>query len=529
MGYDCPVEDLRIAYRVSRTVILLAGLAALLVGSSRLLKSGPSEGASQDDPYRPSYHFSPAKNWMNDPNGLVRVGDTYHMYFQFNPFGIVPAHMSWGHAVSKDLMHWQELPVAIPEQGNAAVFSGSAVLDTNNTSGFGQAGKPPLVAIYTLARPGKQNQNVAFSNDNGSTFTPFAGNPVIDLGMAEFRDPMVFWHEQTRQWVMVVSMADLHKVRFYHSPDLKSWKLGGEFGPAGISGVPNWECPNLFELHSGGTSKWILMLGIGAGGRAGGPAGGSATEYFVGSFDGNTFHNDNPPTKTLWLDNGSDFYAAQTWSGMTASDNRRIVIAWMSNWDYGTKIPTQQWRGQMSLPRELTLTQGSDGWRLRQNPVREVKGLRGRHQSFPIGNLQAVNEALAKQQFGKSYEIMLRFAPGTQSDSGVEVRKDGSAGTKIGFQQAGNIFYVDRSRSGKVDFASSFSGKHSAPLSPIEGQVSLHIFVDRCSVEVFGNDGQQAITDLIFPDASAQSIQVFSSAGFGPGASMELWELDSSR
>jgi fructan beta-fructosidase len=486
-----------------------------------------ADGAASAAPvsYRPAFHFSPAKNWMNDPNGLVWMNGEYHLFFQYNPFGIMPAHMSWGHAVSKDLVHWKELPVAIPEQNGGAIFSGSAVTDPKNTSGFGKADRPAMVAVYTIARPGLQNQNISFSNDLGRTFTAYQRNPVIDLKLPEFRDPMVFWHAPTRRWVMVVSMADQRKVRFYHSNDLKSWELGGEFGPAGPEGVPNWECPNLFPLSAGGQTKWVLMLGIGAGGKTGGPAGGSATLYFVGDFDGNSFKNDNPAEKTLWLDYGSDFYATQVWSSTPPGNNRRLAIGWMSNWSYGTKLPTQPWRGQMSVPRELSLVKSKDGWRVHQAPARELEALRSGPPLVHANSFAAAEMLLAGKQMDNTFEISLHYKPAKQSEAGV-VLTSGSEATKIGFDGRTSSLFVDRSKAGSAASAiPGFAARHSAAMTG-DGDVTLHIIVDRCSVEVFGNDGQTTITDLIFPATPQTTLGLYSSESNSlADFSMDVWRM----
>ena len=303
--------------------------------------------------YRPQFHFTPPINWMNDPNGLVYFDGEYHLFYQHNPHGNAWGHMSWGHAVSEDMLHWRHLPIALHEEYGVMVFSGCAVIDWKNTSGFGRDGKPPMVAIYTGHGLGKQTQDLAYSNDRGRTWTKYEGNPVIDLNEADFRDPKVFWHEPTSKWVMVVSMATAKYVQFYGSKDLKTWEHLSNFGPAGVRDKPNWECPDLFELPiegEPGKTRWVLEVDMGNGSIAGGSGG----EYFVGTFDGVTFQCDHDIGKSQWVDFGRDFYAPVSWSDIPESDGRRIWLSWMNNWETNL-VPTSPWRSAMSIPRTLSL------------------------------------------------------------------------------------------------------------------------------------------------------------------------------
>jgi len=304
-------------------IFSIAVIAWLLFGTSILAQSTKSD-ALYDETYRPQYHFTPAKNWMNDPNGPIYYKDEYHLFFQYNPFGNVWGHMSWGHAVSRDLVHWQHLPVAIPEENGIMIFSGSTVVDWHNSSGFCKevsvAEPSCLVAIYTGHTEKLQTQNLAYSNDRGRTWTKYSGNPVLDLHMQDFRDPKVFWHEPSHKWVMVAALPTLHKVRFFGSTDLKHWSTLSDFGPAGgTAGV--WECPDLFPLPvegEGGQTRWVLSINL----NPGGLAGGSGDQYFVGQFDGATFVNANPAEQVLWADYGKDFYASTSFSNILATDGR---------------------------------------------------------------------------------------------------------------------------------------------------------------------------------------------------------------
>jgi fructan beta-fructosidase len=319
-----------------------------------------AEEYSQPD--RPQFHFSPARNWTNDPCGLVYAFGLYHLFFQFNPEGDQWGHMSWGHATSPDLVHWSELPVAIPEADGVMIFTGSSVVDAKNTSGL--CGKPGcVVSIYTGHRvksgaaPQVQNQNLAFSDD-GRTWTKYRGNPVLDIGKTDFRDPKVFWHAASRKWVMVVMLPRERKAQFYGSPDLKQWRHLSDFGPAGATGGA-WECPDFYELPVDGNAeneRWVLKIGL----NPGHIAGGSGEEYFVGRFDGERFSNDNPPDRTLWVDYGRDCYCEFTFNNAP----RPAALGWMNNWEYAGKVPTSPWRGQMTVPRTLSLRNTPQGIRL---------------------------------------------------------------------------------------------------------------------------------------------------------------------
>lgn len=469
--------------------------------------------------YRPDFHFSPQKNWINDPAGLVFDGSEYHLFNQYNPSGDQWGHMSWSHAISKDLISWQELPVALKDENGVAIFTGSAVIDSANTSGLGQNGLAPMVAVYTGNSAGLQTQNIAYSTDHGRTWTKYSGNPVIDLNESDFRDPMVFWNEPTKKWVMVVSLALKHKVVFFSSPDLKSWTELSQFGPAGANAPPNWECPNLFELpvlNVPGLKKWVLLVGIGDNG----PAGGSATQYFVGDFDGKTFVNDNPSNQTLWVDYGSDFYAAQSWSA-----GRRIAIAWMNNWSYASKLPTSPWRGQLTLPRSLGLIKTSSGIRLTQAPVKEFEDLRADQVHRDHATWQQVESLLAERQWPETIEIDALLECADCQEFGFVVRKGTSYGTRIGYDAAWSDIYIDRSHSGDLIIGPTFAARHQAPVHIENGRIRMHIFLDRSSVELFAADGLVTITDLIYPREQDRALGVYA-AGKPPSVlSLDVWTL----
>lgn len=460
------------------------------------------------EPFRPAYHFTPELNWMNDPNGLVYFAGEYHLFYQHNPLGNDWGHMSWGHAVSKDLLHWEHLPIALRDEYGVMIFSGCTVVDVHNSSGFGTGENPPLVAIYTGHGQDRQTQDLAFSNDRGRTWTKYAGNPVLDIGEKDFRDPKVFWSEPTKRWVMVVTLAVQKQLQFFSSTDLKAWTLLSEFGPAGTPNKLNWECPDMFELpieEEPGKTRWVLEADMGSGSIAGGSGG----EYFTGAFDGNQFVADS--TTSQWVDFGRDFYAPVSWSDIPASDGRRIWIGWMNNWETCLN-PTYPWRSAMSIPRELTLRRIDGTLRLCQKPVRELQTLRDK--TLEIKDLSLTSESMSVDVRGQQLEIILEVQPDSATEFGVRVLKGNEEQTIVGYDTKSRSMFVDRTKSGNVAFHPAFSGWHAGPLEPNDqGNIRLQIFVDACSVEVFGNSGETVITDLVFPDPSSNGVELFAAGG----------------
>ncbi|MEJ0032690.1 MAG: glycoside hydrolase family 32 protein [Bacteroidota bacterium] len=383
--------------------------------------------------YRPKFHFTPQKNWTNDPNGLVYYDGEYHLFFQYNPYGDKWGHMSWGHAVSKDLLHWEELPVAIEEyvdsEGDSVmIFSGSAVVSGDS-----------IVAIFTSHKSTKQSQSIAVSHDKARTFKVYKGNPVLDIGRKDFRDPKVFWYEPQKKWVMAAVVPDQHKVNLYESKDLKSWNFMSDFGKVGDT-TKIWECPDLFPL----SNKWVLL--ISASHPQGGPFVGM--QYFVGDFDGTKFSVDDSSRYPLYVDYGKDFYAGITYNNEPGG--RRIMIGWANNWAYAGSVPTSPWRGGMSLPRELSL---DSDLKLKQVPAVEIES--------------------KKVVFDKT-------------DS-IEV-----SGTWIGYNAITKNVFLNRMNK-------MFPSIEKAPARLIDGKVKLEIFEDHSIIEVFINDGEAVISDQVFP------------------------------
>lgn len=487
-------------------------------------------GQQYREPFRPQFHFSPQRNWTNDPNGLIFFDGEYHLFFQFNPFGDTWGHMSWGHAVSRDLLHWQELPVAIPEQNGIMIFTGSTVVDANHTSGFCAAGKPCLVAVYTgHSTPGgkqSQTQNLAYSNDRGRTFTKYSGNPVLDLHMSDFRDPDVFWWEAGRRWVMAVALPNDHKVLFYASPDLKHWDRAGEFGPAGATGG-QWECPTLMEVPIEGASpaasRWVLKIGL----NPGGLEGGSGEQYFVGTFDGARFVNDNPASVTLWTDYGKDCYCSLAFNNLPRGE-APVILGWMSNWQYADKTPTKPWRGQMTVPRQVALRRFREGLRLVQEPVAAFHSLRRNAFAWTGASAAAINAALREHAtIGNSFELHASFTPGAKGETGWRVRGAGGTYTTIGFDAAKQQVFVDRTASGNTAFSPQFPALTASPITGLHGPLDLTILVDRSTIEVFAQHGEAAITNLIYPPEGPLSLEFFAPDGWAGKVAAERWDLAS--
>lgn len=462
---------------------------------------------------------------MNDPNGLVYAAGEYHLFYQHNPNDIVWGPMHWGHAVSTDLVNWEHLPVALAPDEIGTIFSGSAVVDKGDTAGFG---KDAMVAIFTHDDNGEQMQSLAYSHDQGRTWTKYAGNPVLKAprNIRNFRDPKVIWYDDGNgpgHWVMLVAAGNI--ILFYTSPDLKNWEATGGFGLGYGATEGVWETPDLFYLpvDGGAEQRWVLAVGV----QAGAPAGGSGTQYFVGNFDGTTFTSDNPKDTVLWADYGGDFYAAQGWND--APDARAIWAAWMSNWQYAAAVPASKSRGALTLPRELALAGTPDGLRLRQTPIAELQSLRtdaGQWQNLVV--TQPVG--LAENSSGALLEINAEFAvtPGMDTDRlGLRIRTGETVDeyTTIGYAVKNNTLFIDRMQAGHVDFDPEFARVHMAPLKPLDGVIRLRIFVDRTSVEVFANDGLVVMTDLIFPTGDNLELELFANGGEAHVNSLEVFVL----
>ncbi|MFD2614942.1 glycoside hydrolase family 32 protein [Paenibacillus gansuensis] len=480
-----------------------------------------------NEKFRPQFHFTPEAHWMNDPNGMVFFEGEYHLFYQYYPNGTVWGPMHWGHAVSRDLVHWEHLPVALAPDEHGYIFSGSAVVDWKDSSGlFG--GKPGLVAIFTHhrfdeeAQVVRQSQSIAYSADRGRTWLTYEGNPVLKgEGIVDFRDPKVFWHEPSQHWIMVLAVGD--HARFYRSADLLNWTFCSEFGREEGSHDGVWECPDLFELPvegSAGDKRWVLIISIG---NEEGVPEGSRTQYFVGRFDGETFVNEESADQVLWLDHGRDNYAGVTWSDIPEEDGRRLFIGWMSNWKYANLTPTESWRGAMTLPRELWLKKETGGIRLYQKPVEELNSLRVRTVTLQERLVAAETQLLLESGNGLlEVEGTVNVNESGAAEFGFRLDyASGQSGT-VGFDLKRSTVFIDRSGlEGDVPFHETFAGRHEASVQGDHETVTFRIYVDRSSVEIFANGGQAALTDLIFPESEEFELSFYSAGG-----SVEIVELN---
>ncbi len=486
------------------------------------------------EPHRPQFHFTPPSMWMNDPNGMVYLNGEYHLFYQHYPDSTVWGPMHWGHAVSKDLIHWEHLPIALYPDSLGYIFSGSAVADVNNTSGLGTQENPPLVAIYTYhdaqgAKAGRndyQTQGIAFSVDHGRSWEKYTENPVLkNPGIQDFRDPKVFWHEDSKQWVMILAVAD--HVELYGAPDLKQWRKLSEFGKNHGAHGGVWECPDLFPMKVEGqdTEKWVMLLSI----NPGGLHGGSATQYFIGDFDGKTFTTDQPADSTLWIDYGKDNYAGVTWSNVPDNDGRRIFMGWMSNWQYANVVPTSPWRSAMTIPRVLTLGETAQGLRVFSQPVKELEVIRGETTELKKQDISESINITEQLSFPvTTSELVLTFEGiNSSQDFGVEFSNAQGQKLRIGYQHGEQKFYVDRSAAGKQDFSADFAGIHTAPRMVSSNTVKMHILTDVASVELFADDGSVVITDIFFPEEDFNQLTLYSEGGAVQLASGSVTALQS--
>lgn len=503
---------------------LLALLIILAASGFALLAPAPTRipMLRNEEAFRPHYHFTPPAAWMNDPNGMVYYAGEYHLFYQYHPDDIVWGPMHWGHAVSRDLVNWEHLPIALYPDEVGYIFSGSAVIDWENSAGFGDEA---MVAIFTHEKNQRQMQSIAYSTDRGRTWTKYAGNPVIEPpnNIRNFRDPKVFWYDKAGagHWVMLVAAGD--SILFYTSPNLKEWEISGGFGFGYGATCGVWETPELFELPVDGSDETRWLLSVAVGDCA--PAGGSGVQYFVGDFDGANFTSENPKETVLWVDYGPDFYAPQRWS--EASDGRRIWAAWMNNWRYARETPASTFRGALTLPRELALTRTPDGVRLIQRPPAELSRLRGQHWRWENKTIAGASDLLAGVS-GQALEIIAEFAapPTLEPDRlGLRVRTGAGEATTIGYGVKQRLLYLDRTQSGRVDFNAGFPGIYLAPLPPVDGRIRLHLFVDRTSVEVLANDGRAALTAQIFPDDASTGVELFSEGGAATLTSLDIYEI----
>jgi fructan beta-fructosidase len=454
------------------------------------------------EPHRPQVHFSPKEKWMNDPNGMVYLNGTYHLFYQHYPDSTVWGPMHWGHATSKDLVRWEHQPIALFPDSLGYIFSGSAVVDVNNTSGFGRDGKTPLVAIFTHHNPegknaGKidyQNQSIAYSLDEGKTWTKYEGNPVVkNPGIKDFRDPKVMWYEESKKWIMTLATKD--RVTFYSSKNLKEWTKESEFGEKVGAHGGVWECPDLFPLQYQGEKVWVLLVSL----NPGGPNKGSATQYFTGKFDGMKFIPFQ--TDTRWIDYGTDNYAGVTWSN---TGDRKIFLGWMSNWQYAKVVPTERWRSAMTVPRDLGLQKVADKYFLTSRPVPELASL----DEEPIG-MKNISAKDVTKKIGKlNGPARLTLTPDKRESFTITLSNDAGEKVIVGYDKTANLYFIDRTNAGKASFEKGFAERHTAPRLSNKASVDVTFIIDNASIELFADNGLSVMTDIFFPNAPFTDINV---------------------
>jgi fructan beta-fructosidase len=513
-------------------ILLLVFAIAGLAFSCKNQKAEKNESAvkAYQEPYRLQFHFSPAANWMNDPNGMVYYDGEYHLFYQYYPDSTVWGPMHWGHAVSGDLVHWQHLPIALYPDSLGYIFSGSAVMDLNNTSGLGEPGKPAMIAIFTYhnhklsdqGRTDYQYQGMAYSLDKGRTWVKYKNNPVLpNPGLKDFRDPKVSWNSETGKWIMTLAVGD--HIRFYSSPNLKDWKMESEFGKNMGAHGGVWECPDLFELpvtNNEGTKKWVLLVSI----NPGAPNGGSGTQYFIGSFDGHIFKWEESSVK--WIDNGMDNYAGVTWSNVT---NRSIFLGWMSNWAYAQVVPTHPWRSAMTVPRELSLIFRNNTYLLKSNPVKEMDQL---------ATLLVSKENLILDQKGTDLKfekkeltvskIKLNVSIENAEELIIEISNSKNQKVSLGYKPGPGELYIDRTLAGRSDFEPTFAAKvHKLNIEQKLQKVSMEILIDKSSIEFFFDGGDYAMTDLVYPEADYNGLRIYAREGQAMINSLEVYSLES--
>lgn len=477
--------------------------------------------------HRPHFHFSPHAHWANDPNGMFYHKGEYHLFYQHYPKASVWGPMHWGHAISKDLIHWEHLPIALYPDSLGYIFSGSAVVDKNNTSCFGVKGESPIVAMYTShnavgEKAGQNNfqtQNIAYSLDKGRTWVKYPMNPVIkNEGKRDFRDPKLTFYTPSKRWIATLAVGD--HIEFYSSSNLKEWKYESEFGKNEGQHGGVWECPDLFPMYTkeDKTTRWILIVNL----NPGGPNGGSGTQYFVGKFDGHKFVNDNKQDKILWLDYGKDNYAGVTFDNIPAG--RRILMGWMSNWQYAEKVPTTVWRNAMTFPRSLALKLAPDGYRLYQLPTEEYTLLRGKKHSITIPD-KVTSLKLKTSSVLKEIEIKVDNFSSNATSFGIKLSNDLNEFVTITYDKGGKQYIIDRRRAGKVIFSKEFPVIQLAPRWSNSNIVKMKLLLDVSSVELFADDGSVVMTSIYFPNQDFNTTELFGEGGNIKLVEGHWWEL----
>jgi fructan beta-fructosidase len=471
-----------------RTIYLVFLLAGFL---------GMKAQNNYQEPYRPQIHFSPLKGWMNDPNGLVYYKGEYHMFYQYYPDSTVWGPMHWGHTISRDLVHWKQEPIALYPDSLGYIFSGSALVDGSNTSGFGSNGKIPLVAVYTqhdpagekAARTDFQNQSIAYCLDDGITWIKYSGNPVLKTpGLKDFRDPKVSWYPDGKKWIMTLAAGD--RIIFYSSKNLKSWNKESEFGTGTGAHGGVWECPDLLSFKVDGKQIWLLLVSI----NPGGLQGGSSTQYFTGTFDGHIFTAQD--TITRWVDYGPDNYAGVTWNN---TGDEKIFLGWMSNWQYGTTVPSLKWRSAMTFPRILGLKNIGGGYYTTMKPVDALEKL--------VIKTTSYNHDATENGIALTGPVRMEFSVSDLHSFSFVFSNSQGQSVKTGYDEEKNAFFIDRSQAGKSDFYPQFASINYGPRLAQTKDSKIIILLDNSSMELFADQGLTTMTEIFFPDQPFNSVQ----------------------
>ena len=508
-------------------LLLIAGVFVFSVGcKNNIEKKGSKEIAAteisaEEQLYRPNFHFTPKANWMNDPNGMFYFNGTYHLYYQYYPDGNVWGPMHWGHATSTNMIAWEEQPIAIYPDDLGLIFSGSAVVDVNNTSGFGKDGIVPIVAMYTYHNmKGEQagdldfqTQAIAYSLDEGMTWVKYDKNPVIpNSGIKDFRDPKVIWDVDHSKWIMTLAAGD--KVLFYSSLNLREWILESSFGAAFGQHDGMWECPDLFPIKVSGQdeTKWVLLVSI----NPAAPNGGSGTQYFVGDFDGQKFTLDTDfkqqlqQDRAVWLDYGRDNYAGVTWSNIPKKDGRKLFIGWMSNWEYARDVPTETWRSAMTIPRELKLKKNEKEFVLSSAPVSELSKYVSKtivKETLTVNNQKTI---FTQSEIDLS-RVRIQLEMNHLKSDKYDFTFQNSFGDRLSFgiDNIKKQYYLNRQNSGKVTFSDKFANTISkAPIKNPSNMLKIEVLVDKTSIEVFYNDGETIMTEIFFPNEPFEAFSI---------------------
>jgi fructan beta-fructosidase len=503
---------------LKRTVVILILLAMNGCSPTKITNE---KGITNEELYRPNFHFTPKSGWMNDPNGMFFYKGLYHLGYQYYPNDNVWGPMHWGHATSKDMITWKEEKIALYPDEMGYIFSGSSVVDVNNTSGFGSLKNPPIVAMFTYhdavkAKTGAidfQSQAIAYSLDEGMTWTKYKKNPVIkNPNLKDFRDPKMTWDAIHNQWIMVLA-ADV-ETQIYRSSNLIDWELASGFGKnLGVHGAP-WECPDFFPIKVEGSTemKWVLLQSI----NPGGPNGGSATQYFVGDFDGKTFSIGDSFTQdlnkygALWVDYGKDNYAGVTWSNVPDADGRKLFIGWMSNWQYADKVPTKNWRGSTTIPRELKLINLDGHYRIVSQPVKELDKYISKTIKKELLSIDKTTVIVDKSTVDMS-RLDIRFTMNSLKEDNYDFILSNAANNAVhfGINKKEKFFYMDRKNASQITFSDAFANKISkAPITSDFNSIEVRILIDKTSIEVFYDNGKTVMTEIYFADKPMESFSI---------------------